>query len=254
MKNKSIITLGLILLITSCLEKKSEKEEKHVEPFSIEYFEVKKSTDTNLVIYFNRNVTKNDVALRITPIFMQDSIHNLPPKQLIFALKKSRNRIIEIPYPIQVTPELLRLNSEQDIKEFNEQFTLQISGINPFSYISLIPDFPNCPDNRILANGERLYWSRDILYFKPEKSRPSLKINDIDKGFIWRPDYFRYYKGQLDNKGRKTGNWTWSYSNGNILATAKFNCDTVLNVLKIYSFKGHLIDSIPESKIHGKNW
>lgn len=235
----------LLIILASCGNEKTDTKLSHVEPYSIEYFEVETTPDTSIYIYFNRNVSKNDVSLKITPIYMEDSINNLPPCELIFSLKNSKNNKLKIDYPLKLNSEILKLNSRGNIERFNSQILLQISGTKKYTYVNLIPKFPNCPNNRIMANGHRLYWIKDILKFKPTKEKNELNINDFNKGMIWRKDFWKYYEGELDDNGSKNGKWIWKYSNGNILASADFLNDTVSTVLKVYSFKGQLIDSIP---------
>jgi hypothetical protein len=245
----------LLIFISSCSGNEiPTSESKYVEPYSVEYFEIKKiKNDTSIIIYFNREVDERDVPLRINPIYKTDSIHNLQTFMLVLPLTKSKNNILKINYPIKENSRLLKHNSKESIEQFNNQLRLEISGKNPYAYVNLIPDFPNCPNNRILANGQRLYWISDIIEFSPKKERTKFNIEDISKGIEWRKDFWRYYEGKMDSNGNKIGQWKWKYSNGNTLATVSFKQDTISSILNIYSFKGELIESIPanDKRLYG---
>jgi hypothetical protein len=246
----------LMLALTACKEEKTPEEilceQKMYQPFSVEHYELRTFPDTSIVVYFNREVTENDILLNCFYEITKDSVkHDLLQANILLPLRKSKNRMLIYKLPLN-NLQIDSLNTTASVVDFNLMIEEYLREDYHKVFVQVKAGFPNVPAASFLPD-KRFYPPWVFLRFNEKENiaaREKMCILEREKSNLWGLDLLRYYKGQFDSTGRKQGYWRWHYSTGTIMAEGNFKDDTLCSDLKLYNFKGKYYHAISAKYIN----
>ena len=245
MKKHTFLRLAALVALASCTEDKAPEVDWNkrlttkVEPFVVEHYELSTTPDSSLVLYFNREIDiKEDAFISIHMIM--DAVH-YAAKPRIPIQTKDKKFVLKLPVPDSLSHRkkwndgLRHSGAMMNLLRVNWENTHKIDQVDFSSTMD-----PMLPKFRFI-NGKLHPWKQDFLLFSSVKAD---KESDKAHKHPWRSVLLKNYEGSFDGKQGKQGDWKWFYGNGQILATATFKNDSLVEDLFIYDYKGHCIDTV----------
>ncbi|MCA6362084.1 MAG: hypothetical protein IM638_03550 [Bacteroidetes bacterium] len=241
----------LMLAFTTCKEKKTPEEllceQNTYEPYSVELFEFKTTPDTTMVIYFNREVSEEDVPLEVVLYFGVDSSSRTQKAAYIqLPLKKTKGRKLSYKIPLN-EPEIDSLNTYAKRELFNvyvwvsanNKLSYKYGSIRPAKYAGETTEFyPDSTRSFSYRGMKQLTRATDSLL------RKKLCFADNEMVYLWLTDNYRYYSGKYNDSGKKHGHWKCFYSNGKTMFEGEFKDGVQIDVFLRYNYYGTLCDTV----------
>jgi hypothetical protein len=168
------------------------------------------------------------------------------PGHFSMFIGKTENRQLVLKRPFISYPFISALSTKESVQEFENSLFKAMSIPELNMRVGIHADHMSAKNFKYPINKEVFGMHIEhLMTYRKKFVHTGEKLELGWSSRLSREDLLRFYEGEFNSEGKKQGKWTWRYSNGNLLAETEFDNDSIVGSLKMYGFKGSLLDSIP---------